>query len=136
MRGPKIGYDRTMKPCALALILVLLPTMSDAAGREALFGIWGTSTQCAGEPIKPGGTRPASPFRIDTDWIAHGEIWCRLVWKTDDPRETGVFSSALAQCGEDSVQGYRLDLVLEGDVLRLIWNEALINGPLSRCPTS
>jgi hypothetical protein len=31
------------------------------------------------------------------------------------------------------VQGYNLGFVLEGEALTILWDEALVNGPLKRC---
>ncbi|WP_421702624.1 hypothetical protein [Aliiroseovarius sp.] len=98
-----------------------------------LEGRWGTAAQCAGLPIVAGGTRLAAPVEVGAEWLKQGEVWCRLTWFAAQPRADGLFRAARAQCGEDSVRGYNLGFALEGETLTLLWDEALVNGPLSRC---
>ncbi len=117
------------------LIAALLP-LSAAAGEtpDALRGAWGTPAQCSRALLAPGGTLHASPFRISASWLEHGGIGCLLTWFPAQRRENGLFAVANALCGEDSAQSWRIDFLLQGDQLHLIWNETLENGPLRRCP--
>jgi len=110
--------------------------LANATGdpRDAFFGVWGTSAQCSGEPIIDGGTVRAAPYVIDADWLKHGQVWCRLNWFPVETRENGAFSGASAQCGEDSVRGYRINMELEGGQLTLRWDFPQV-GPLMRCET-
>jgi len=104
-----------------------------AQATDALWGRWGDARQCAGALLLPGGTVRAAPFELSPGWLRHGPTWCRLTWFPPQPRTDGLFASARALCGEDSARSYRLDAVLQGAELRLIWDETLINGPLRRC---
>jgi len=98
-----------------------------------LEGRWGTPAQCAGQPLIEGGTRLAAPIEVGAEWLKQGEVWCRLTWFDPQPRANGLYQAARAQCGEDTVQGYNLGFVLAGEALTLLWDEALVNGPLWRC---
>lgn len=106
------------------------PVLAD--DRAPFLGVWGTAAQCAGEPILKGGSKRASPFEITPDWLRNGETWCALRWF---PVQSDRYASTRALCGEDSAISYRLDMLRDGETLRLIWNEALVNGPLIRCPS-
>ncbi|MEM1420138.1 MAG: hypothetical protein AAF661_03225 [Pseudomonadota bacterium] len=117
---------------SLLLFAILAPPAS-ADERELFYGTWGTPAQCARAPIKPGGTVLAEPFEIGEEWLRHGQIWCRLRWFPVEPRASGFFTGANAQCGEDAVRGYFLGMVLEDGDLTLRWDFPLSNGPLSRC---
>lgn len=99
-----------------------------------LIGLWGSEAQCAQAPLLDGGSVLAEPFDIREGWLRHGAVWCRLAWFPAQPRDGGLFASARAQCGEDSVRSYGIGFLLDGDSLTLIWDERLRNGPLSRCP--
>ncbi len=112
--------------------LVFLILVTPAAANP-LEGRWGTAAQCAGLPIVVGGTRLATPIEVGSEWLKQGEVWCRLSWFEEQPRKHGLFRAARAQCGADSVRGYNLGFVLEGEVLTILWDEALVNGPLRRC---
>ncbi|MEO1066561.1 MAG: hypothetical protein AAFW47_04200 [Pseudomonadota bacterium] len=120
----------------LALTLsALAATGAVADDRSVFYGTWGTAKQCAREPIKPGGTVLAQPFEINEQWLRQGQYWCRLSWYPIEPRGDGFFSGARAQCGEDSVQGYSLGMVLSDEKeLTLRWGFPTKNGPLNRCP--
>jgi len=102
--------------------------------RARFLGVWGTDRQCAGAPIKPGGTVLAEPFHIGEDWLRHGPVWCRLTWFPVERRADGLFTGAYAQCGEDSVRDFLLRLELSGETLTLRWGLTLSNGPLAGCP--
>jgi len=117
-----------------ALILALLPGAGFADGHSALFGVWGTEAQCAGALLIPGGTVHAAPVEITEGWLIHGDIWCALTWFPAQTRANGAFVSTQAVCGEDSQRSYRLDMDLDGNDLTLIWDEALVNGPMGTCP--
>ncbi|WP_152912342.1 hypothetical protein [Candidatus Rhodobacter oscarellae] len=120
---------------ALLLLLTLsLPAAADE--RAALYGIWGTPKQCAGEMLKEGGTVPAQPFEIRPGWLRHGQLWCRLIWFPVEKRENGIFTGARALCGEDALRGYRLGFALADDALKIRWTFRVVNGPLRRCPIS
>jgi hypothetical protein len=113
------------------IVLLAGPAMAD--DRSVLFGAWGTETQCARAPIKPGGTALAEPYEIGSDWLQHGEIWCRLNWFPIEPRGDGLFTGARAQCGEDSIRDYLLRMTLSGGELTLGWGVFRSTGPLARC---
>ncbi len=112
-------------------LIWVIATPLFAENRAPFLGTWGTPHQCAGDPIIQGGTKRAAPFEITADWIRNGETWCALRWFRV---QGGDFVSTRARCGEDSAITYRLDMVLNTDRLTLIWDEALVNGPLFRCP--
>lgn len=119
------------------LLLLLLGVQSAFADDRAHFhGTWGTPAQCAREPILSGGTVRAEPFEIDTEWLRQGAHWCRLNWFPVQRRDGRIYTSAQAQCGEDSVRGYLLRLELVNDDLYLRWGLRVANGPLARCPAS
>lgn len=113
------------------LTVTVQPALSHQ--RAALHGVWGTAKQCAGEPIKQGGTVRAAPFEIGEEWLRHGRLWCQLSWFPVEQRATGVFSGAFARCGEDAVRDYLLGMELVGDRLTLRWDVFRANGPLMRC---
>lgn len=115
--------------------LLLLGTGAPGAAdpRAALFGVWGTPGQCRGALIQPGGSVRASPFELSAGWLQHGGLWCRLTWFDPQVRADGLFAGAMANCGEDAARGYRLGVLLDRGRLTLIWDEALVNGPLDRC---
>ncbi|WP_300515937.1 hypothetical protein [Aliiroseovarius sp.] len=112
----------------LVFLLISTPALADP-----LLGRWGTPAQCAGRPVLEGGTRLAAPFEIGPEWLRQGEVWCRLTWFDAQPQSGGLFRAARALCGEDSVRGYNLGFVLEGEALTILWDERLVNGPLRRC---
>ncbi len=117
----------------LAAFLALAALSAEADDRTALYGTWGSPGQCAGDVLVPGGSKRAEPFEIRAGWLRQGDMWCLLSWFPVQPRDDGLFATARARCGEDSVQGYRVDMVLDSDVLTLIWDEGLINDGLARC---
>lgn len=117
----------------IALLIAVLAMPATAADRTAFYGTWGTPTQCARAPLKPGGTVLAEPFLIGPQWLKHGRIWCRLTWFPIQPRHGGAFTGAQAQCGEDSVRGYTLRFNLSDQDLTLRWDVFRANGPLKRC---
>ena len=122
----KIGY--------LFIALSLVTVSAYASDREALFGDWGTSAQCARELITPKGTKHAAPFVINSEWLRHGDSWCYLNWGTVAPSSDGLFAVAQAQCGEDAVRGYTINFRLNGEELNLSWDLWHKVGPLMRCP--
>ncbi|MBI1384760.1 MAG: hypothetical protein GC150_07615 [Rhizobiales bacterium] len=124
-------------PCSVILfVCTSIAATADAGGdRERFHGAWGTAAQCARAPIKPGGTVLAEPFVVGSEWLRHGEIWCRLTWFPLERREEGWFTGAQAQCGEDAVRDYVLGMTLSGEELTLRWNFPLV-GPLTRCPVT
>lgn len=117
---------------ALALVVALTSPVA-ADERAVLYDTWGTPQQCARSTILPHGTKTAEPFEIRPGWLRHGQLWCRLTWFPAQSRKDGLFVSTHARCGEDSVNGYRLDFALSGDSLTLIWDQSLINKDLRRC---
>lgn len=121
----------------LILVILLLSAPAGANERAAFFGLWGTQEQCARAMIKPGGSLRAQPFEITESWLQQGTLWCALTWFPVSIRDTGAFASTQALCGEDSQRSYRLDFsyTASDKALVLIWDEALLNGPLMRCPT-
>ena len=114
-------------------LICLIATPLTAQERAPFLGVWGTPIQCAGDPIRDGGTMRAAPFEITTEWLRNGDTWCALRWF---PVKGARFASTRALCGEDSAMTYRLDMLRQGESLTLIWDEALTNGPLDRCPSS
>ena len=101
--------------------------------RGDLYGEWGTKSQCARTLITPKGTKFAAPFDIKPDWLGHGEVWCRLIWSTEETTEDGLFAVARAICGEDAARDYTINFRLRGDKLTLKWSFQFTNGPLMRC---
>ena len=120
----------------VALLIALLSVPGFADERSQFYGTWGTEQQCARAPIKQGGTVLAAPFEIDERWLKHGDFWCELKWFPVEPRDRGIFTGAMAQCGEDTVKGYRLRMVLSEGKLMLRWGLEHANGPLARCESS
>lgn len=116
--------------------LLLAATPATASDRHAeFFGTWGTPKHCAKAPILDGGTQKAAPFEIGAEWLKHGEIYCALNWGPIANKNGGRFTNASAKCGEDSVRGYTLGLILKDDTLHITWDFFLKNGPLKRCTT-
>ena len=115
------------------LSMMFFPWAGLAEGHQALFGAWGTKAQCAGDLLIEGGSVRAAPMEISEGWLKHGDIWCGLTWFPVQLRPDGVFASTSALCGEDSQRSYRVDLVLAGDELRVVWDEAWVIGPLGGC---
>ena len=116
-----------------ALFILLLPWPVLASERHAFYGSWGTAKQCASEPIKQGGTVRAQPFEISAGWLKQGSHWCRLSWFPVEQRKNGLFTGAIAQCGEDAVRAYRVRMELQGEQLSIRWGFSITNGPLLRC---
>ena len=109
-----------------------------AAEISRLDGIWGSPVQCARALLVEGGSKTAEPFEIRDGWLKHGQTWCALTWfPAQRHADGGFFAAARATCGEDSQRhyglGFRLSVSGEHDTLTIIWDEALINGPLTRC---
>ncbi|MEO1612063.1 MAG: hypothetical protein AAFU55_06885 [Pseudomonadota bacterium] len=127
-------HRNRLVPLLTALFLAA-PAVADE--REALYGTWGAPAQCAGDPIKPGGTVMASPFEVGPEWLRQGALWCRLSWGPLERRETGVFAAARAQCGEDGVNGYFVTMETKGETkgetMTIRWDFLRVNGPLDRC---
>ena len=118
------------------IIFLFLVQHVSADERSLLYGAWGTKKQCAGTPIKTGGTVLAAPFVISDQWMQHGKLWCKINWHPIDKRENGIFTGALAQCGEDSVRGYTIGFDLRDNELTIRWDFPHKNGPLMKCPNS
>ena len=121
-----------------ALALMLVPGSGGANDGTALDGIWGSPTQCARALLVEGGSKTAEPFEIRDGWLRHGQTWCALTWfPTQHRTDASQFTPARALCGEDSQRSYGLGFLLyraeNGEQLTIIWDEALANGPLSRC---
>lgn len=123
-------YASAMRFC---LALALFVTSASADERAAFYGTWGTVQQCTQAPIKPGGTVRASPFEINDSFLKHGNIWCRLTWSPVEQRGESLVTGALALCGEDSAQGYRLVMELTEGSLSLRWGFLQINRSLFLC---
>ena len=103
------------------------------AGEELIFGKWGTDKQCARELITAKGTKRAAPFEISTDWLGHGDVWCRLKWGTPTTTSDSLFTHAHALCGEDAVRAYLLKFYLTKSELTFTWNDSYKTGPIMRC---
>ena len=122
--------NKISKKVSPVLIALFVTAPAFTADLDSLFGQWGTEQQCLQALITPKGTKRAAPFNIQADWLGHGDVWCRLNWLTTDPDQVAM---AHALCGEDNVQGYRINFILKGSELTLVWNLQLRNGPLMRC---
>lgn len=113
------------------------PAFAQEDGRAAFLGIWGSQAQCAREPIMPGGARQHSPAEIGPEWFQQHGIWCRLRWFDAQARDGGLYVKTRAMCGEDSALGYWLAFDLDTSraipELSVIWDDALVNGPMTRC---
>lgn len=105
------------------------------AEREVFYGSWGSADQCARTLIQETGTVSYEPFIVGPDWLQHGRVYCRLSWLPIEARPDGLFTAALAQCGEDAVRDYLLTMTLSDDGMTLRW-EFPVFGPLSRCAVS
>lgn len=120
----------------IAVLITVLALPAAAETREtqnAFHGTWGSAAQCARAPLIPGGSVTAEPFEIDREWLRHGQVWCQLSWTVLQTRDTGTFTAARAQCGEDAVQDYFLRMDLSDSKLTLRWDVFHANGPLERC---
>ncbi|MEM7257214.1 MAG: hypothetical protein AAF404_07480, partial [Pseudomonadota bacterium] len=106
---------------------------SHAQNQQRLIGEWGTEQQCAGELITARGSVRAAPFKIQADWISHGDVWCRLTWVRAGDTADGFIAEARALCGEDDLRDYRIDFTLTDNKLWLRWNLQIENGPLRQC---
>ena len=115
----------------LVCLLMTPPALSN--DRDALYGQWGTLRQCSAELIVDDGSKKAAPFILSADWLSHGEVWCRLRWQHSDSTVEFTEATARAVCGEDSVRDYHVEMLLANDLLTLIWDRWLVNGPLRRC---
>lgn len=109
-----------------------------AAEIADLDGTWGTPAQCARAVLVEGGSKTAEPFELRDGWLKHGQTWCALTWfPAQRHADGGFFAAARATCGEDSQRnyglGFRLSVSGGNETLKIIWDEALINGPLARC---
>jgi len=124
---------RTSKIVSAVLMPLLFVIPVHALDQEILYGEWGTDTQCSRALISPKGTKHATPFNIQPDWLGQGDVWCRLSWLTVTENSDGVVALAHAQCGEDSARDYRITFELIEDSLNIRWNLSLKNGPLLRC---
>lgn len=127
-----IRFATKIKYSLLTLFVVSVSAL--ASDRAVLYGEWGSSAQCARALITPKGTKLAEPFSIQSEWLAHGDSWCRLTWGTVAHKPDGLFAVAHALCGEDSALGYTINFRLSGDELNLSWNLWHKVGPLMRCP--
>jgi len=56
------------------MAVFIVVTATHANDQEPLYGQWGTEAQCAGELITPKGTKRASPFDIQSQWLRNGEV--------------------------------------------------------------
>lgn len=113
--------------------LLFLTSIAFSADLPLIFGEWGTKAQCARKLIIPEGTKRAAPFVIQSDWLGHGDVWCRLKWSGDGSGPDKNFALALAICGEDDARDYQIRFNLSGDELTITWNLWHVNGPLMRC---
>ncbi len=118
----------------VSVIYLVFTVPSFAVERESLYGEWGTESQCARAVITPEGTKHASPFDIQPDWMRQGGVWCRLIWTSTVLTPEGIFATASSLCGEDAVRDYQIKFELSGETLMLTWSQGTRNGPLSRCP--
>jgi hypothetical protein len=130
-----VKFCRDNKRIILAgwFALLLPVTAALAADQQRLFGKWGTDAQCSRALLIPNGTKKAAPFDIRPNWLAHGDVWCRLIWLNAGTRSGNYFSIARALCGEDAVRNYYITFTLSNEELVLDWNLPLKNGPLKRC---
>ena len=118
----------------ISAFLAFLSFSTVAYGSEqALFGQWGTETQCARNLITPKGTKLAAPFEISVDWLGHDDVWCRLNWGAVSTTTDGLTAHAQGLCGEDAVRDYAIRFTLKGGELTLTWNVFHVTGPLRRC---
>ncbi|MEO1469326.1 MAG: hypothetical protein AAFV86_09725 [Pseudomonadota bacterium] len=131
LAAARLAAARLAVACLAALAL---PAAAD--GRAVLYGTWGTEAQCARDLLRPDWPVRAEPYVIGEHWLQHGQFWCRLSWFPVSERENGIFTGAVALCGEDGVNGYRLLLTLSGEELTLSWAGSITNGPLRLCPAS
>ena len=122
-----------MRYVTFLTLSILATAPADADERNEFYGVWGTAQQCAGVPIKPGGTVLAAPFEISAEWHKQGEHWCQLNWFPIEKRDEGLFSGAHARCGEDAIRAYFLGMEVEGGELTLRWDVFRSNGPMMRC---
>ncbi len=117
----------------LAVSSVSATGNSSAATDNPLLGTWGTDAQCSRALILATGTKRAAPFDIQSEWLQNGDVWCRMGWSMQTQTQTGVIAEAWALCGEDDVRRHHLGLKLDGQLLSLVWNFKIKNGPLKRC---
>lgn len=106
------------------------------AGADApaqLLATWGTAAQCAARESGSDDNSTGSPFTLTEEWIRQGPIYCYLNWQAHTPVESGSETLAFAQCGEDTLREYRLQLLLVQDRLRIRWSDDYTTPLLQRC---
>lgn len=122
---------KTALPLLLLSVLLAAPGLALADdGYDALYGTWGTESQCAREALGPDGVVYSEPVEIGPTWLRQGPSWCRLRWFPLEMREEETFTGAFAQCGEDGIRDYRLRMELTGEALLLRWDLLYATGPL------
>ncbi len=98
-----------------------------------LLGIWGTAEQCVAHREGINDNPRLFPYRISTDWVQQGNIYCYLSWQEPEQTDDGMRVYAFAQCGEDNLREYRLMLQLEQGRLRIRWSEDFTTRALEAC---
>ena len=124
--------SRKIVKTSIAFLLCTSPAL--ALDRNSLFGEWGTEKQCQRELIIPTGTKHATPFDIQPDWMSYGDVWCRLLWSPSTSSGKNTYATAKGLCGEDSVRDYQITFEVSDNALTIFWDQWHKNGPLMRCP--
>lgn len=113
--------------------LSLQPRLSGNKAPSALLGIWGTARQCAAHKSGKTDDPLLFPYIITHDWIKQGFIYCFLAWYEPTRNIRGNQAFAFAQCGEDQLRDYQLELNLRDGKLSIQWSEDFTTQELEAC---
>jgi len=111
----------------------LQPRLSGNKAPSALLGIWGTARQCAAHKSGKTDDPLLFPYIITHDWIKQGFIYCFLAWYEPTRSVGNNQAFAFAQCGEDQLRDYQLELNLREGKLSIRWSDDFTTRELEAC---
>ena len=111
----------------------LQPDLSRNVLPDDLLGIWGTASQCAAHKSGDHDNPALLPYQISHDWIRQGFLYCYLSLYEHKYDGNSIEAFALAQCGEDNLRDYRLNLKLLNGKLRISWSQDFTTQALMTC---
>ena len=111
----------------------LQPCLSENNAPAALLGTWGTARQCAAHKSGRVDDPRLFPYIITRDWIKQGFIYCYLAWYEQTGDAVGNQAFAFAQCGEDHLRDYQLEMNLHDGKLRIQWSQDFTTRELQAC---
>ena len=112
---------------------ILQPRLSENKAPESLLGIWGTVRQCAAHKSGKTDDPRLFPYVITRDWLKQGFIYCYLAWHEPSADVGDNQAFAFAQCGEDQLRDYHVELNLRDGKLRIQWSEDFTTRELEAC---